>query len=406
MTPDLHADTDDSLAVGLRAALSSRANLIAAVLLLLIFIGGAVKWADEGNNVDVIAAAFPGWNLVENGSLELSDYAGANPWFVETETGVWSNRSPGIVAVSTVSYLLTAPFTDSFEMWPSAVAAVAMTFVSVLIVAAVAHREREELFLPTLLLLGAGTATWGVASGQLWPHGPAQLGVAIAVWFYSRDRFWGAGIGLALAILIRPPVAVLTLILGLGLGWVRRSWRPVLGIGVPSAVAGGLVLAYNQALFGSLSPAASYEAAGGSFGGRGGSDWLSNFAEGLLSLQIGLLTWSSWILVTLAALVYAWKRVKPDHRLAVVGAFVFLGVHYWLNRASGGLPYNYRYPIEVLAVMTPALMVTVPALLKHRMTRPVLAFAGAVSLFLQGSYVLFSGCVDVSAEIAQCRLFG
>lgn len=395
-----------SLNSELWSALSGRANLIASVLLLLIFIGGAVKWANEGNNVDVIAAAFPGWHLVENGTLELSAYAGANPWFVETETGVWSNRSPGIVGVSAVSYLLTMPFTNGFEMWPSAGAAVVMTFVSVLIVAAAARGEREELFLPTLLLLGAGSATWGVASGQLWPHGPAQLGVAIAVWFYTRDKFWGAGVGLAIAILIRPPVAVLALILGLGLGWIRRSWRPVLGIGAPSAIAGGLVLAYNQALFGSFSPAASYEAAGGSFGGRGGAGWFSNFLDGLFSLQIGLLTWSSWILVTLVAVAFAWKRVTPEHKLAVLGAFVFLGVHYWLNRASGGLPYNYRYPIEVLAVLAPALMITVPSLLDHRLTRPVLAFAGAVSLFLQGSYVLFSGCVDVSADIARCSLFG
>ena len=395
-----------SLISELRSALSDRASLIAVVVLLLIFIGGAVKWADEGNNVDVIAAAFPGWNLVESGSLELSEYAGANPWFVETETGVWSNRSPGIIAVSAVSYLLTMPFTDSFEMWPSAGAAVVMTFISVLIVAAAARREREDLFLPTLLLLGAGSATWGVASGQLWPHGPGQLGVAIAVWYYTRDKFWGAGVGLAIAILIRPPVAVLALILGLGLGWIRKSWRPVIGLGIPSAIAGALVLVYNQILFGSFSPAASYEAAGGSFGGRGGPSWLANFIDGLFSLQIGLLTWSSWILVTLVAVAYRWQGVKPEHKLAVLGAFVFLGVHFWLNRASGGLPYNYRYPIEVLAVLAPALMVTVPSLLEHRLTRPILAFAGAVSLFLQGSYVLFSRCVDVSAEIAQCSLFG
>lgn len=377
-----------------------------SLLVLAAFAAGAVKWANAGYNVDVTAAAFPGWHFVQTGSLDLQGYEGANPWFITTDTGTWSNRSPGIIGVAILAYAVTEPFTTEFEMWPSAVAAVITTFVSVLIVARAASRINRDLFLPTLLLLGLGTATWGVASGQLWPHGPGQLMIAIALWFALEKRWTAAGVALGVGILIRPPLAVVALLLGLGFGYIERSWRPVVKVGWTSSLATVLLLAYSATLFGSPNPTAAYDSAGGLIRQDDGFvGWLANVVAGLFGPQNGLLFWSPWILVAGLGLIATRRRIDPGPKLWLTASACFLLVHFWLNRASGGLPYNYRYPIEVLALITPAVLLALPDMLERTPTRIALVLAASWAVFLQAAYLLFSVCTPVG-DVAQCSLFG
>jgi hypothetical protein len=381
-------------------------SILSALVLLAMFTAGALKWADQGYNVDVTAAAFPAWHFVQTGSLDMSGYEGENPWFITTDTGTWSNRSPGIIGVAIVAYTITEPFTDDFEMWPSAVAAVLTTFASVLVVAGAARRLRPDLFLPTMLLLGLGTATWGVASGQLWPHGPAQLMVALALSFAMNKRWTAVGLALGVGILIRPPIAIVALVLGLGFGFIERSWRPVVKIGWPSALGALFLAGYSALLFGSLNPTAAYDSAGGLIReGDGFLGWLLNVVQGLFGPRNGLLVWSPWILVAGIGLFAMRKRLGPEPKLWLFASAIFLLVHFWLNRASGGLPYNYRYPIEVLALITPAVLLSLPDILDRTSTRFALIASAGMAVFLQAAYLLFSTCTPVG-DVAQCSLFG
>lgn len=115
-------------------------------------------------------------------------------------------------------------------------------------------------------LFAAGTVHWvSAATGTVsfLAHVCAVTGLTLALWQASERRPWLAGLGLAWAALCRPTTvlalpAVLALLLAppafgtAALPPARRAWpKQVWAVALPVAAAGALLLAYNQARFGS-----------------------------------------------------------------------------------------------------------------------------------------------------------
>jgi hypothetical protein len=114
-------------------------------------------------------------------------------------------------------------------------------------------------------LFAAGTVHWvSAATGTVsfLAHVCAVTGLTVALWQASERRPWAAGLGMAWAIACRPTVglampAVLALLLAppayrIEAPQTRRPWQQaILALGVPLTLAGALLLAYNQARFGS-----------------------------------------------------------------------------------------------------------------------------------------------------------
>jgi hypothetical protein len=114
-------------------------------------------------------------------------------------------------------------------------------------------------------LFAAGTVHWvSAATGTVsfLAHVCAVTGLTLALWQASERRPWPAGLGLAWAMLCRPTVvlalpAVLALLLAQAAYQIdppparRPGSRAVMAVAIPLAGAGALLLAYNQARFGS-----------------------------------------------------------------------------------------------------------------------------------------------------------
>jgi len=263
------------------------------------------------------------------------------------------------------------------------------------------------VWLPALVLFGLGTPTWAISANQLWPHGPAQLGIAAAVWLLISGREWGAGASFAAAALIRPP----TVILALGVAAFRarqeRSWRPLVSMGGPAIAAVVAFLVYGRIIFGSWSPVASYDAVGGFYGFTDMADRVLNVFEAFLAPRHGILIWSSWILF---CLIFAYGKDSSGFprwlRWTPLIAGVYIVLHSLMEVASGAFPYNYRYPLEAITLAAPLALAAIPMVLENTAPRIALVAFGGLSVFLQGAFVFLSACrLDGPAMIRVCQLF-
>jgi hypothetical protein len=378
-------------------------RVIAAAVLFALYAFGQ-PWHLRGDIEDVQATTLPAWHVVETGTWDLSDYREVNPWFVEVPNGVWTNRTPGVVAVAVVGYFVTAPFTDGFENWPGTLIAITTAWLAVLVVAAISERLRPGTWLTAVAVFGLGTATWGVAAEQLWPHGPAQLAIAISVWLLIRHRTLLSGIAMAAAVLIRPPV----LIIGVGLAVVRsvneRSLKPLLTMGVPSLAAGAAYLSYNRILFGSWSPVAAYEAVGGFVGQFDFGGIARNVTTAFFGPSYGLLIWSPWIAVALFGLFRIRHLVPRWMMYTPLVAAAYITLHSVLEIASGALFFNYRYQLEAVALAAPILIVAIPDFDETRAKRLVMGAAITVSILLQVLFVFVSSCWINDSGAFTCAL--
>ena len=383
------------------------AKLVASFALLALY-AFSQPLESRGHNRDVSAATFPAWHFVATGTFELSEHADSNDWFVPTERGVFSNRTPGVIASATLGYAIALPWSSGYSTLPGNLVAIGSSWLAVIVVATAAERLHRGLWFPALVLFGLGTSTWSVSADQLWAHGPAQLGIGAAVFLLIDRKELGSGLAFAAAVLIRPP----TIILALGTAGTRalqdRSWRPLRLVGGPALVAAALFLGYTRVVFGSWSPLASYEAVGGLFL-TGGWDRVVNVFSAFGAPRYGVLMWSSWIVL---CLVFAFRKdsgTAPGW-LAVTPliAAAYISVHSLLEVASGAAPYGYRYPLEAVTLAAPFLFSAVPRLLKSPVTRTALIVAGCTAVFLQTSYFYLSECwlAVPEAGLVACELFG
>lgn len=193
-----------------------RRALLAGWLLLTVAYAVSASWDPSSQTADSLATAFPAWHVVERGDLDLSKTVSQGPWVYEAEIGgLFSNRAPGLIAATAAVYTLASPLVNDFVAWPATLLAVVVSSTAVLFLALSVSKIDSRLAMPTFVLVGFGTSVWSIAADQIWPHGPAALAVALAVWFLTEHRLWWAGIAFGIGILIRPPVA---------------GWRPSAGV--------------------------------------------------------------------------------------------------------------------------------------------------------------------------------
>ncbi|MGD2061907.1 MAG: hypothetical protein PVF87_13630, partial [Acidimicrobiia bacterium] len=331
-------------------------------------------------------------------------YQDVDAWIIESHTGHFTNRTPGLIAITAVGYLVASPWVTGFVVWPATLIAVlSAAGAGVLAVAASRSGKNWIPWVAGAVVIGLGTALWGVASDQIWPHGPAALFLAAAVLAISRDRLVLSGFAFGAALLVRPTVAVLAAVVGLGLSLVRREWKPALSIGLPSMTGAILLTLYNLWMLGSWSPTALYDAQGG-LTARPGS--LVEWTKALFAPSNGVLVWSSWILIALVVILLRKEKSADWAKPVLWGSFAYVVVHSAMNRVSGGLPYDYRYQIEAVVMAGPLLIAALWSVRGERWYR-IPAIVGVVaSVGLQFAFVSLSSCVEVAPGILKCHLFG
>ena len=390
-----------------------RWHILALLFLLFPLFVWNARW-DELANPDSEAAAIAAWHLSQNGTLDLSGYEVITEkldtlhiWFVPgRDNTIVSNRPPGLIGIAFPSYLIAG--SSQFSIVPSTVTAMALTMASLVIVWWLLRRLTDPEFATiATAVLALGTTTWAISSSELWPHGPDQFWASIALLGLSAGSFALAGGAFALSVLTRPITAVFAAAAGLLEAWRQRSVRPALIIGALSAVGVALLLVYNWAIVGALSVRGGYSASvtTGAVERFTILDYLRNVFAMFIGPPNGFLLLSPVLAVATLALIRHWKQVPGWARSGALAALAYLLVHAFFNRASGGLPVMYRYPLEAITLASAGLGFASWTMSRESQTgRKILIVTAVLSILIQVYYIFVISCSVLNPDLNTCFL--
>jgi alpha-1,2-mannosyltransferase len=305
-------------------------------------------------SVDVSAAEVAAWHLGVHGTPWLDGISVGNPWLVPGAHGhTVSTRFPGTVLVGVPFYAVLgrAAGGPGYPPAPGAVAAAVVTALAVVALYLALRRAAPGFALGGALAMGLATPTWAVSAEGLWPHGPAQLCLALALLQLSRGR--SPGWPLAAAVLVRPHLLILSGVLALA--HLRHGGRRA-AVQVMLVSSTGLLayVAWNRWVYGRWTLLGQYLPAGMHRSGVLGG--LPELPLALVSPGRGLLVLTP-VLVLLCVELAPALRAEPwwSRAAAAGGALSFL-VTVWLVPAGGGDGfYGYRFPLEPLVLAAPLL---------------------------------------------------
>jgi hypothetical protein len=311
---------------------------------------------------DTLPARYLPFAILQQGTFYLDDF----PFLYESEDAYWAQK----VGDHYVSYypvgaaVLALPFYVPAVLWTGAtpeearsaelekLAASGIVALSVAFMYTALRRLASRPWAFALAVAyGLGTSSLSVSSQALWQHGPAQLCLALGIFFLVRGRerpvfTMLAGLPLAFAFVCRP-TNVTMLVAAAGYVLLVQP-RAILGFALAAAPAIGFQFWYNAVYL--ASPFATQ------FPVWRGPYWnnsaLTNLAGFLLSPSRGLFVYSPVLVFSLWGGVVAWGR-NGDRLARALGVGVLLTLllysRWWMY--WGGSCYGPR----LLADVAPAL---------------------------------------------------
>ncbi len=374
-----------------RLAALSDPRFFAALLLPIAVIYLATTSWDLPSNIDTTTNVFTAAALAE-GSPVVERYdapverAGDVTWLVQVQKGWISPYPPGAALMAAPFYVgqseswtphllnLGIPEIDAAgpvpitlpPIWPGSVAAaIASAAAMALLGTSLRHLEGTATAVAAAGVAAFGTSAWSVAADALWQHGHAMFWLSVALYAIVRTRWWIAGAAFGAAICTRQLTAVIALVVGLGLFAALRSWRPLVGVGVPSTIGALAIASWYLVWFDRFNPAGARNLVGALAGAGGGgpgdlgtnTSWLGNVASGLFNPLQGILVISPFFLIALFFLRGAWGEASPVSRVFAVAGVGYLAVQYQIQIFGTYGYLGYRYPLEGLFATAPLIAI-------------------------------------------------
>lgn len=359
-------------------------------------------------HVDPMTNAITAAELAWDGDVFLEDYSvlvensyGASaPWVVPAKDSAVSQYPPGAALLAVPLYavwprdVVLAPIpargaAPSVEiaippLGPAAIiGALTVAVAAGLLALAFKPLVGGTLAIGAAYSLGLTSGAWSIAADALWQHGPAMMWIAAGLVLATR-RPLAAGLAFGMAVLTRPHTALIAAGNGLGRAWGSRSVAPAVRIGAGAAVGLAGLIAFNQAVFGSLSISGGYS---DSFAPRTASldllDYLGNIALALVHPERGLFVYSPFLLLLIPGIRPAWRAAPAWVRGSALGGVAYLLLQFKVNRYSGGSSFwGYRYPLEALVAGAPLLVLSYREWVEQQTPSIRRLFAVAIALSL------------------------
>jgi alpha-1,2-mannosyltransferase len=314
-------------------------------------------------SLDVWSSSFGSWHLSQHGNPWIDGVRlprlEQNPlraqWVIESHGHTVIARSPGTILAALPAYLVMGG--GSFSATPASLSAAAISAaaVTLLFLALIKHMGTRAALLCSLIF-GFATPMWSVAANGMWPHTITVLGICGMAWAASTARWWAVGIFGGVTLWGRLHAALITAFLGLLVGWQRRDPRLVLRVALPGAVAMLGLCAWTRWMYGTWNPTGSYSAEVISEHASEYRFSVTNQFGLWVSPDRGILVWTPAILILLPALARSWRDLPDWSRSLVWGGLSYTVLSGALDNFTGGdVFYGYRYGLELLACVTPAL---------------------------------------------------
>lgn len=373
------------------------------MLLFAIYLATAT-W-DHAQVTDTHSTMAAAWGLGTTGGPGLPASWQDLAWRAVTADGtVVSNRHPGATTWGALFYLVAPVPTEvarvhDIPVWPAAVAAATAAALAMAVLFIVLDRlvDDRRWALAGTVAFALGTPTWSVSADALWTHGPAQLGIALALLALTGDRWGWAGLALGAAMFARPQVGSAAATIGLGLAWSLRRPRPVLAVGLGALPGFAGLVAWSRALFDTWRPSGGYEygvsgvvsnAIGTTTGGVPPA--IANLGPLLLHPVRGVLLYTPWLWAALPGLRRGWRVAPTWTRWAALGGVATLATQLAVNPVwhGGDDHFGYRTSLEALTLAAPFLLLAVrEGVGRFRLGRVLAALTAlaAVVIFAAGS---------------------
>jgi alpha-1,2-mannosyltransferase len=335
------------------------APLLLLVGLLVIYVP-TVSQPDKTIN-DALANSAGAWRIATSGTpwfdgIGVPNRVAEFQYGVGAEGHVVIERTPGQILLAVPFYLFSSPDIATFSPFRGGVAAAFMTALAMMLLyLATRTALGSRVAMVGVIILALTTPVWSISADALWTHPVTLLGICGAAWAASRDRWWLAGVFLGLGILARPHEALIAATLGLGMTLARRDFRPVLGVGIPSAIAMGLLSLWNHLVLGTWDPRGSYS--GRDYarlipGESGG--YLHNVLGWFFGWDYGWVWWTPLLFLMIPALVMGWRHAPWWVRTLALGGLVYMFAQIGLNGYTGGRGFwGYRLALEPLVCLAP-----------------------------------------------------
>lgn len=369
-------------------------------------------------DTDSITNSITAWSLGNRGSPILDDYSvlaeparrRAMGSFTTTPAGTVSFAPPGAPLLAAPVYAVTdgsrqevrlyKPYTPDYPPVPVSMPAVwQATLVAVVTTAAAIgllglcfrlQGAPSEAWLAAMLA-GLGTSAWSVASTALWQHGPAIFWLALGILLSTRASWTSSGMAFAAAIATRPHTAVIPACVGIGAGICRRSFAPIIKIGLISGASVLLLLAYNFYIYRRITLVGAYgQQELTNLVAGDGINFAANLLGACLDPKYGVFIWSPFLIVLLPGLIPGWRNSPCWVRYAAVGGVLYLLLQFKLHTYAHKAATPYRYPLEGLTATAPLWF----AAYRHRLRelptarRRPLRLAALSAIFLQAFALL------------------
>jgi len=363
--------------------LSNRALFAWVVFPLLALFLVTTAWGG-GTHIDPFTNMLSAWSLGTRGTLLLDDHVGlATPeyfanvaWVVPAKESAASQYAPGTAILVAPFYAVWPQDAELRSVWgtgqpdvpaidilvpPVAPGAIAAAIAVALAMGFLALTFRRfagpRIALGGAYLAGLGTTAWSVAASAPWQHGPAMMWIALGL-VLCADHLLSSGLAFGAAILTRPHTALIAAGTGVYGALAKRSLRPVVWIGMGSAVGMALLIGYNTVVFGEPSISGGYP---GVFRDRALDLEFWRFARNIVGALVGpmrgVLIWSPFLIVLIPGLRAAWRAAPGWVKGASLGGVLYLLLQLKANRYSGGGGFAaYRYPLEALTAAAPLLL--------------------------------------------------
>lgn len=374
---------------GIRASSRLQSPFCLFVLLALLYTLPVRSAMPSG---DVIPARYLPLSILREFNLDLNEftdlYRPRIPYFLQEIGGrIVSAYPPWAALLAVPVYLVPvlggisadSPFLAELERLT---AALVTALSAIVLFAALRRLTRKPVAWSVALLYALGTSSLSVSSQELWQHGPAQLWLALTVYFLVRGirepkAVPAAAGSLAMAIITRPSNLLIALPIGVYILMERRyTLRSCLLWALPPSL---LFFGYNSIYFGS-----PFATGFGSFVMRYGL-LLGDFTffgnpvqSGLMGLLFsparGLLIYSPVLIFAVCGMILVWRSPGPSVlRYLSLSPLPLLVVAAKWGMWWGGHSYGPR----LLADLLPILCLFLYPVLEAASTRSVLKYAVA-----------------------------
>jgi hypothetical protein len=346
---------------------------------------------------DTVSVTPSAWELAHHGTPRIPlDTPAWQAWLIPSGSEhVISNREPGLIGLAAVFYFVFHS-ASIFDVTPASLAAAVVTAAGVATLTLVARKVvSARAALVAGAVMGIGTTAWAVAGTSLFPHGPDLLYLSLAMLAVSTDRFALAGVAFGLAVLTRPPLAIAAAVIGLWASYERRSVRPALAVGVPAVLGLGGLLLYSHTFWGGgLQSQYTATGMGGDYTGAttaiGIDAWgrfVGNIVGTLISPGRGIVFGSPFLIVLALGCRAAWRVAPWWIKSSALAGLLYMLALLKASRFQGGSPFwSYRYPIEMLTLAAPLLVLAWREYVAYTSRRKaIFAALAVVSVALQAT---------------------